>query len=158
MALWGFAYAAHFESYRWSELEDLSGVRQVLELDAGLLLGAGVRITGGYAGTWDAARVENLSYLEHGPILELVWSTGKWTLGARGAMAWRTYLAPDPAYSGTTREDTRYFATTWVDLGLCAQWSVRGTVRLLRTDSNIPDLNSTEWIFIGSLTWTGAVL
>ena len=158
MALWGFAYAAHFESYRWSELADLSGVRQVLELDAGLLPGAGVRVTGGYAGTWDAARVENLSYLEHGPILELVWSTGKWTLGARGAMAWRTYLAPDPAYSGTTREDTRYFATTWVDLGLCAQWSVRGTVRLLRTDSNIPDLNSTEWIFIGSLTWTGAVL
>jgi len=35
---------------------------------------------------------------------------------------------------------------------------VRGTVRLIRTDSNIADLNSTEWIFIGSLTWTGAVL
>ena len=172
IALWGFAYAAHFETYRWTELEDLSGVRQVLELDVGLLPGAGVRITGGYAGTWDAARVENLSYLEHGPILELVWATGRWSVGARGALAWRTYLAPDPAYAprptspgapdptspGTTRNDTRYFATTWVDLGLGAHWSVRGTVKLLRTDSNIPDLNSTEWIFIGSLTWTGAVL
>lgn len=158
IALWGFAYAAHFETYRWTELEDLSGVRQVLELDAGLLPGAGVRITGGYAGTWDAARVENLSYLEHGPIAELVWARGPWTLGARGAVAWRTYRAPDPAYDGTTRNDTRYFATTWVDLGLGAHWSVRGTVRLLRTDSNIPDINATEWIFIGSLTWTGAVL
>jgi len=35
---------------------------------------------------------------------------------------------------------------------------VRGTVRLLRTDSNIPDLNATEWIFIGSVAWTGSVL
>ena len=158
IALWGFAYAAHFETYRWSELEDLSGVRQVLELDAGLLPGGGVRITAGYAGTWDAARVQNLSYVEHGPLLELSWAQGPWMLGVRGALAWRPYLAPDPAYGGTTREDTRYFATTWVDLGLGAQWSVRGTVRLLRTDSNIPDLNATEWIFIGSLAWTGAVL
>ncbi|HZJ53393.1 MAG TPA: hypothetical protein VFD38_04585 [Myxococcaceae bacterium] len=158
IALWGFAYAAHFETYRWDELSDLSGVRQVLELDAGLLPGGGVRITAGYAGTWDAARVQNLSYLEHGPLLELVWGRGPWTLGARGALAWRRYLAPDPAYAGTTRGDTRYFATTWVELGLGAQWSVRGTVRLLRTDSNIPDLNATEWIFIGSLAWTGAVL
>jgi hypothetical protein len=167
IALWGFAYAAHFETYRWTELQDLSGVRQVLELDTGLLPGAGVRITAGYAGTWDSARVENLSYLEHGPILDLVWANGPWTAGVRGALAWRHYLAPDPAYLSNpadptspqlTRYDTRYFATTWVDLGLGARWSVRGTVKLIRTDSNIPDLNSTQWIFIGSLTWTGAVL
>ena len=126
IALWGFAYAAHFETYRWSELEDLSGVRQVLELDAGLLPGGGVRVTAGCAGTWDSARVQNLSYLEHGPILELVWASGPWTVGVRGALAWRSYLAPDPAYSATTREDTRYFATTWVELGLGARWSVRG--------------------------------
>jgi|GEM_PF-373368 len=162
IALWGFAYAAHFETYRWEELQDLSGVRQVLELDAGLLPGGGLRITAGYAGTWDAARFQNLSYVEHGPILELVWARGPWTFGARGAVAWRPYLAPDPAYDSVnlsvTREDTRYSATTWVDLALGAQWSVRGTVRLLRTDSNIPDINSTEWIFIGGLAWTGAVL
>jgi hypothetical protein len=172
IALWGFAYAAHFETYRWTELQDLSGVRQVLELDTGLLPGAGVRITAGYAGTWDAAHhdgvsYENLSYLEHGPILELVWANGPWTAGVRGALAWRTYLAPDPAYLSNpadptspalTRYDTRYFATTWLDRGLGAQWSVRGTVKLVRTNSNIPDLNSTEWIFIGSLIWTGAVL
>ncbi|HET9158761.1 MAG TPA: hypothetical protein VFN91_18960 [Myxococcaceae bacterium] len=172
IALWGFAYAAHFETYRWTELQDLSGVRQVLEIDTGLLPGAGVRITAGYAGTWDAARhdglsYENLSYLEHGPILELVWATGPWAAGVRGALAWRNYLAPDPAYLSVptdptspalTRHDTRYFATTWVDLGLGAQWSVRGTVKLIRTNSNIEDINSTEWIFIGSLTWTGAVL
>ena len=162
IALWGFAYAAHFETYRWEELHDLSGVRQVLELDAGLLPGAGVRITAGYAATWDAAQVQNLSYVEHGPILELVWARGPWTLGARGALAWRTYLTWDPAYDDlgprTTRNDTRYLATTWVDVALGAQWSVRGTVRLLRTNSNIPDINSTEWIFIGGLAWTGAVL
>src|SRR5262249_2747106 len=134
--------------------------------------GGGVRITGGWAGTWDAAQVDNLSYLEHGPILDLVWATGAWSLGTRGAIAWRTYLAPDPAYSSpptapgapniispeTTRNDTRYFATTWIERALGARWSVRGTVKLIRTSSNIPDLNSTEWIFIGSLTWTGAVL
>jgi hypothetical protein len=160
ITLWGFAYAAHFETYRWEELADLSGVRQVVELDAGLLPGGGVRITAGYAGTWDAAKVQNLSYVEHGPLLELSWAQGPWSLGVRGALAWRPYLAPDPAYlpEGTTREDTRYLATTWVDLALGAQWSVRGTVRLLRTNSNIPDLNATEWIFIGSLAWTGAVL
>ena len=56
------------------------------------------------------------------------------------------------------REDSRYQATTWVDLGLGAQWSVLGTVRLLRVDSNVPDLNATEWVFIGSVAWTGAVL
>jgi hypothetical protein len=167
IALWGFAYAAHFETYRWTELEDLSGLRQVLELDAGLLPGAGVRITAGYAGTWDAAKKDYLSYLEHGPILEGVWATGPWTAGVRGAIAWRNYLAPDPAYPvdptdpaspDKTRNDTRYFATTWLDRGLGAQWSVRGTVKLIRTNSNIPDINSTEWIFIGSLIWTGAVL
>jgi tetratricopeptide (TPR) repeat protein len=158
MFLWGAAYAAHFETYRWEALSDQSGVRQVLELDAGLLPGAGVRITAGWAGTWDAARVDPLSYLEHGPILELVWARGPLTVGARGALAWRTYRAPDPNYDGATREDTRYAATTWVDLGLGAQWSVRGTVRLLRVDSNVPDLNATEWVFIGSLAWTGAVL
>jgi hypothetical protein len=156
--LWGAAYAAHFETYRWTELSDLSGVRQVLELDAGLLPGAGFRMTAGWAGTWDAARVENLSYLEHGPILELVWARGPWALGARGAIGWRTYQAPDPAYGGVTREDTRYWGTTWIDLGLGSQWSVRGTVRLLRVNSNIPDINTTEWVFIGSVAWTGAVL
>ncbi len=156
--LWGAAYAAHFETYRWEALSDQSGVRQVLELDAGLLPGAGVRLTTGYAGTWDAARVDPLSYLEHGPILELAWARGPWTLGARGAVAWRTYRAPDPNYGGATRADTRYGATTWIDLGLGAQWSVRGTVRLLRVDSNVPDLNATEWVFIGSVAWTGAVL
>ena len=162
IALWGFAYAAHFETYRWTELSDLSGVRQVLELDAGLIPGGGVRLTAGFAGTWDSAKVQNLSYLEHGPILELVWSHGPWTVGARGAMAWRSYLAPDPAYGDAThevtRQDTRYFATTWLDVLLGTQWSVRGTVKLLRTDSNIPDLNATEWIFIGSVAWTGSVL
>jgi len=156
--LWGAAYAAHFETYRWEELSDQSGVRQVLELDAGLLPGGGLRLTAGYAGTWDAARVDPLSYLEHGPIVELVWARGPWTLGARGALAWRRYQAPDPNYDGATREDTRYGATTWIDLGLGARWSVRGTVRLLRVDSNVPDLNATEWVFIGSLAWTGAVL
>ena len=156
--LWGAAYAAHFETYRWEALSDQSGIRQVLELDAGLLPGGGVRITAGYAGTWDSARVDPLSYLEHGPILELVWARGPWTVGARGALAWRTYLAPDPNYAGATRADTRYLATTWVDLGLGAQWSVRGTVRLLRVDSNVPDLNATEWVFIGSVAWTGTVL
>jgi tetratricopeptide (TPR) repeat protein len=158
IVLWGAAYAAHFETYRWDALSDQSGVRQVLELDIGLLPGAGVRITAGYAGTWDATRVDPLSYLEHGPIVELVWSRGPWTLGARGAVAWRGYLAPDPNYAGSTREDTRYLTTTWVDIGLGAQWSVRGTVRLLRVDSNVPDLNATEWVFIGSVAWTGAVL
>ena len=161
--LWGFAYAAHFETYRWEALSDQSGVRQVLELDAGLLPGNGVRITAGYAGSWDAATKENLSYVEHGPILELVWARGPWTLGLRGGMGWRTYLAPDPAYHDITgqeltREDTRYSATTWIDVGLGAQWSVRGTVRLFRVDSNIPDLNATEWVFIGSVAWTGTVL
>jgi tetratricopeptide (TPR) repeat protein len=156
--LWGAAYAAHFETYRWEALSDQSGVRQVLELDAALLPGAGVRLTTGYAGSWDAARVDPLSYLEHGPILELAWARGPWTLGIRGGLAWRTYLAPDPNYGGATREDTRYGATSWIDLGLGAHWSVRGTVRLLRVDSNVPDLNATEWVFIGSVAWTGAVL
>jgi len=159
--LWGAAYAAHFETYRWEALSDQSGVRQVLELDAGLLPGGGVRLTAGYAGTWDATRVDPLSYLEHGPIVELVWSSGPLTVGTRGAIAWRGYLAPDPNYadtSYTTREDTRYLATTWVDVGLGARWSVRGTVRFLRVSSNVPDLNATEWVFIGSVAWTGAVL
>ena len=159
--LWGAAYAAHFETYRREALSDQSGLRQVLELDAGLLPGGGVRLTVGYAGTWDAARVDPLSYLEHGPIVELVWASGPLTVGARGAVAWRRYLAPDPNYADTsysTREDTRYLATTWVDVGLGARWSVRGTVRFLRVSSNVPDLNATEWVFIGSVAWTGAVL
>jgi len=158
MFLWGFAYAAHFETYRWEVFSDQSGVRQVLELDAGLLPGAGIRITAGYAGTWDAARVDPLSYLEHGPILDTAWARGPLSVGVRGAIAWRNYRAPDPNYGGVTREDTRWGASTWVDLGIGARWSVRGTVRLLRVDSNIPDLNSTEWVFIGSVAWTGAVL
>jgi hypothetical protein len=161
MLLWGAAYAAHFESYRREALSDQSGVRQVLELDAGLLPGGGLRLTAGYAGTWDAARVDPLSYLEHGPIVELVWATGPCTLGARGALAWRGYRAPDPNYADTTyatREDTRYLATTWLDVGLGARWSVRGTVRFLRVNSNVPDLNATEWVFIGSVAWTGALL
>ena len=164
--LWGFAYAAHFETYRWEALSDQSGVRQVLELDAGLLPGAGVRLTAGYAGTWDAARVDPLSYLEHGPIVEAAWTRGALTLGARGALAWRTYRTEDPNYlvPDTTppvylrREDTRLAATTWLDVGLGAHWAVRGTVRFLRVSSNIPDLNATEWVFIGSVAWTGAVL
>ena len=156
--LWGLAYAAHFETYRWEALSDQSGVRQVLELDTGLLPGAGVRLTAGWVGTWDAARVDPLSYLEHGPILEAAWARGPLTVGARGGIAWRSYRAPDPNYDNTTREDTRYGASTWVDLGIGARWSVRGTVRLLRVDSNVPDLNATEWVFIGSVAWTGAVL
>jgi hypothetical protein len=158
MFLWGAAYAAHFETYRWEALSDQSGIRQVLELDVGLLPGAGVRITAGWAGTWDAAKVDPLSYLEHGPILELVWARGPATIGARGALAWRTYQAPDPNYDLATREDTRIAGTTWIDLLLGSQWSVRGTVRLLRVNSNVPDLNATEWVFIGSVVWTGAVL
>jgi len=155
--LWGAAYAAHFESYRWSGLGDLSGLRQVLELDAGFLPGGGVRLTGGWAGTWDAAKVDGLSYLEHGPILELLWAHGAFTLGVRGSIAWRRYQAEDPAY-GAVRDDTRYAGTTWLDVALGIQWAVRGAVRFLRVDSNIPDLNATEWVFSTSVVWTAAVL
>ncbi|HSP18788.1 MAG TPA: hypothetical protein VLQ79_04690, partial [Myxococcaceae bacterium] len=155
--LWGAAYAAHFESYLWSGLGDLSGLRQVLELDAGLLPGGGVRLTAGWAGTWDAAKIDPLSYLEHGPILELLWARGPVTLGARGSIAWRAYHAEDPAY-GAVRNDTRFAGTGWVDVALGIQWAVRGAVRFLRVNSNIPDLNATEWVFSASVVWTAAVL
>lgn len=155
--LWGAAYAGHLESYRWSGLTDLSGLRQVLELDAGYLPGGGVRLTAGWVGTWDAAQKEWLSYLEHGPILEVLWARGPLTLGARGSIAWRTYRTEDPAY-GAVRDDTRYAGTTWLDVALGIQWALRGAVRFLRVDSNIPDLNATEWVFSTSLIWTAAVL
>jgi tetratricopeptide (TPR) repeat protein len=155
--LWGAAYEAHFETYQWDLLADQSGVRQVLELDAGWLPGGGVRLTTGWAGTWDAARIDPLSYVEHGPVLELLWARGPVTLGARGNVSWRSYLAHDPAYDAT-RDDVRYAGTTWLGVALGAQWAVRGAVRFLRVDSNIPDLNATEWVFLASLAWTAAVL
>ena len=76
-------------------------------------------------------------------------------------MSWRSYLAHDHAYDAVTndvRNDVRYAGTTWLDVALGAQWVVRGAVRFLRVDSNIPDLNATEWVFLASLAWTAAVL
>jgi hypothetical protein len=105
MVLWGAAYAAHVETYRGDALSDQSGVRQVRELDVRFLPAPA------YASppaTPDPGRdaVDPLSYLEHGPIVELVWSRGPWTLGARGrwrgaAISRRTRTTPGP------RERTR---------------------------------------------------
>jgi hypothetical protein len=114
--LWGAAYAAHFETYRWEELSDQSGVRQVLELDAGLLPGGGLRSPLATPGPGTP----------HASTRSRTWSTGRsssWSWArAVDARASRSaglarYQAPDPNYDGATREDTRYVATTWIDLG-----------------------------------------
>jgi len=154
----GAAYALNFESYQPLELSDQSGIRHALELDLGWPVSRALRVTGGWLGGLDSARVDPLSYLEHGPVAEIDWLLGSVVqLGIRGSVLWRNYLAEDPSY-GYTRADTRYDVVGWAEWALDAHWAVRGTVRMFRVDSNVPLLNATEWVFTGSLSWVGALL
>ena len=154
----GAAYALNFESYQPLELSDQSGIRHALELDVSWPVSRALRMTVGWLGGLDSARVDPLSYLENGPVAEIDVLLGSAVqLGVRGSMLWRNYRAEDPSY-GYTRADTRYDVVGWAELALDAHWAVRGTVRMFRVDSNVPDLNATEWVFTGSLSWVGALL
>jgi tetratricopeptide (TPR) repeat protein len=154
----GAAYALNFESYQPLELSDQSGLRHALELDVSWPLSRAFRMTVGWLGGLDSARVDTLSYLEHGPVVEIDWLVGSVVqLGIRGSALWRNYRTEDPSY-GYTRADTRYDVVGWAEMALDAHWAVRGTVRMFRVDSNVPDLNATEWVFTGSLSWVGALL
>jgi Tfp pilus assembly protein PilF len=154
----GGAYAANFESYRTSDLSDQSGVRHALELDVGWPVSRVLRLTAGWIGGLDAAKVDTLSYFENGPVAEIdLFPSGAVQVGLRGSVLWRNYRTEDPSY-GYTRADTRFDVVTWAELALDAHWAVRGTIRLFRVNSNVPDLNATEWVFTGSLSWVGVVL
>ena len=154
----GGAYALNFETYQPLLLSDQSGVRQALELDVSWPVSRAVRLTVGWGGGLDVARVDPLSYVEHGPLAEIDLLLGSaLQIGLRGGATWRNYLAEDPSY-GYTRADTRFEVVSWAELAFDAHWAVRGTVRMLRVDSNVPDLNATEWVFTGSLSWVGALL
>jgi tetratricopeptide (TPR) repeat protein len=154
----GGAYAANFESYRTSDLSDQSGVRHALELDVGWPVSRALRLTVGWIGGLDQAKVDPLSYFENGPVAEIdLFASGAVQFGLRGGVLWRNYRTEDPSY-GYTRADTRFDAVTWGEVALDSHWAVRGTVRLLRVNSNVPDLNATEWVFTASLSWVGVVL
>lgn len=135
----GAAYLARFESYAsgWS---DFSGTLQRAEVRAGLTLGPRLGLGLAYGVAFEDARATSLSYLEHGPRVELRASAGRaWRLGLDASLSRRDYDGYD-ADLGNTRRETYLDAAGFAERTVATFWTVRLGLEARRALSNVAAL------------------
>lgn len=135
----GAAYLVRFESYApaWS---GFSGTLQRAELRATFGASPHLRVGVAYGVGRDDAREPALSYLEHGPRVELrAPAGGAWRLGLDASLSRRGYDEYDPALR-TTRRDTYLDAAAFAERDLAAGWALRLSLEGRRALSNVAEL------------------
>lgn len=144
----GAAYLVRFESYAaaWSRF---SGTLQRAELRTAFTPSPQLRIGVAYGVGRDDARDSVLSYLEHGPRVELRASAGaSWRLGLDASLSRRGYDENDPAFRAARRDtylDASVFAERDVAPGLALRFGLQGrralsNVAALEYDKIVPTL------------------
>ncbi len=134
----GAAYLVRFESYAaaWSRF---NGTLQRAELRVAFKPGPRLRVGVAYGAGLEEAREPVLSYLEHGPRVEVHASAGAWRLGLDASLSRRGYDDHDPAFR-TTRRDTYLDASAFAERDVAAGWALRFGLEGRRALSNVAPL------------------
>jgi tetratricopeptide (TPR) repeat protein len=134
----GAAYLVRFESYAaaWSRFD---GTLQRAELRFAFTPRAQLRIGFAYGIGLEDAREPVLSYLEHGPRVEVRASAGAWRLGVDASLSRRGYDDHDPAFQ-TTRRDTYLDASAFAERDVAVGWALRFGLEGRRARSNVAPL------------------
>lgn len=132
----GATYFARFESYQPSIYTPFDGTWQRAEARASLGLGPTLRLGVAYRVGGDAVRQSYLSWLEHGPRVDLRWEpTRRLRLGVEAAVGLRAYQSVDPGF-GRQRSDTYLDGAALAELDVGDRWTLRLSVAARRALSN----------------------
>jgi tetratricopeptide (TPR) repeat protein len=135
----GAAYLVRFESYA-TEWSRFSGTLQRAELRAAFTPSPQLRVGVAYGIGREDAREPVVSYLEHGPRVELRASAGgAWRLGLDASLSRRGYDEYDSAFQ-TTRRDTYLDASAFAERDVAIGWALRFGLEGRRALSNVAAL------------------
>jgi hypothetical protein len=152
----GAAYALRGETFHGAELEDDSGLRHGFQLDVTAALRR-ARVTVGWQGGWNGARVEPRASTEHGPLLGLSAPlTPRVRVVLELALAWRVWRAVDPDLE-VRRRDSYLDAATRLELDLAERWTAYLGVAGRRTSSNVPDLRYGRVVPTAGISYTAGL-
>jgi tetratricopeptide (TPR) repeat protein len=139
----GATYYARFESYA-DGFSPFSGTLQAAEVRTSFAIGGRTRLSLAYGAARDAARESILSYLEHGPRIDLRYATARGVrLGADVAATFRGYDIYDPTL-GAQRRDTYLDAAALVEWDLSYRWTTHVALRARRALSNVAGFEYTK--------------
>lgn len=152
----GAAYALRGETFSGGESEDDSGLRHGLQLDLTAAIRR-ARLTAGWQGGWNGARVESRASAEHGPLLGL---SAPLSPRARAvlelAFAWRVWRTRDPDLD-VRRRDAYLDAAARLELDLADRWTAHLAVAGRRAFSNVPDLRYARLVPSAGLSYTAGL-
>jgi len=132
------SYAARLESFLTAAADPYSGVRQDAETEAGWQASQRWSVALGYHGALDTARLDTLSYREHGPFAVVALAQGRARLSAAGRLTLRRYGALD-ADRGAQRQDRYLDGAVLGEWDVSNRWTLRASVGTRRASSNISD-------------------
>ncbi|HET8725055.1 MAG TPA: tetratricopeptide repeat protein [Anaeromyxobacteraceae bacterium] len=138
-------YVARFESYR-SIYEPFSGALQQAEVRGAWWFGPFARLGVSYRLGVDGAKVDYLSWVEHGPHADFYAQFGRSVrLGLDAAVAFRTYgaVAPGPA---VVRSDTLLTGSAVLEYDLGNHWAAQASLAAQRGWSNLAQYSYSAFI------------
>ncbi|GEJ59123.1 hypothetical protein [Anaeromyxobacter diazotrophicus] len=130
------SYTLRLESYQGALYQPFSGAFQTAEASASVQLARWARALAGYRVARDATDLSQLSFVEHGPRVELRLDAApalRVVLGA--ALAWRGYDALDPQL-GLTRADTSLGGGAALEWELTARLFLQASLEARQVWSN----------------------
>lgn len=149
----GATYFTRFESYA-DGFSPFSGTVQGFEARTSFPAGSRARLALAYGLARDAARLSILSYLEHGPRVELrVLASRSSRLGLDVAATFRGYDAYDTTLL-TRRRDTYLDAAAFVEWDLSPRWDARVAIRGRRALSDVPGFEYAKLVPMAGLAYT----
>lgn len=146
-------WLTRFEDYAGG-YQPFSGVLHRAEAKATLPVGSRATLALAYGGGRDLADASYLSFLEHGPRVELRLAVApRVRLGAEVGATFRTYDAADPAFSAARRE-AYLDGAALAEVDLTARLSLRGALQARRAWSNVSVLEYDKIVPTLGLSWT----
>lgn len=135
------SYLVRFESYQGAIYQPFSGTLQRAEVSLAAPLGRAARALVAYRLARGAAEVAELSFVEHGPRVELrLEAAPRLRVELQAGVDWRPYDAFDAAL-GVTRSDTSLDGAAGVEWDLADRVVLRASLEARRSWSSAPGLN-----------------
>ena len=139
------SYFARWEDYLSTTFDPFDGVVQHAEAKASLGVGRTAWLTLGYGVSADSVRVQDLSWVEHGPAGILRWLPGpRWRLVVAAGATFRDYQAVAPAL-GVRREDAYLDGAVLAEYDLGLEWTLWLSLDMRKAFSNVDQYAYTRF-------------
>lgn len=145
-------WLGRFENYL-SVYEPFSGFLQWAEVKGSWWFGPFARLGASYRLGTDSTSTSYLSWLEHGPHVELQWQLLRsLRLGVEATLGFRTYgaVAPGP---GVVRVDTSLSGAAGLEYDLGAHWALQATLTAWQSWSNLPQFTWLQVVPSVGVAW-----